>query len=212
MKVLVGECTGRLVPELKELGWGRMWVARGRHIYTYGAGEPWGFDNGAYRDWKAGEYFKESEYLKSLDKAEAHPHKPYLAVLPDIPAGGEASLALSVDWLERVPEFPWYIAVQDGLTPDHLEPLVDNIAGIFLGGTSKYKATAKIWCEWAHARGLLFHYGRCGTLPKIAHAQWIGADSIDSALPQMYPDIWRVFKEAIEHGVPQHDAFWRESA
>ncbi len=209
MKVLVGECTGRLIPELQELGWGRMWIARDRNIYTYD-GEPWGFDNGAYRDWKAGQVFSEGAYLDSLDKALVQGSQPYLAVLPDVPTAGKASLELSLHWLERVGcnGFPWYMAVQNGMEPSDVEPHVSELAGCFLGGDDAYKATAGIWCDWAHRRGLLFHYGRCGTQPKLAHAQKIGADSIDSALPQMYPAIWRVFRDAVLNGTPQKDLFW----
>ena len=208
MKVLVGECTGGYVPELQRLGWGRMWIARGRNIYTY-PGEPWGFDNGAFRDWKNKMPFDGDLFLLCLDKALAIVELPYLAVLPDIPAGGKDSLALSVEWLERLPEFPWYLAVQDGLDPVDIPDL--PISGIFLGGTDSYKARALEWKDWAHDRGLRFHYGRCGTPGKVVHAQEIGADSIDSAVPMWTRARFDFFVRIITRGHPQNELLLTES-
>lgn len=207
MKVLVGECTGEYwVPKLQALGWGRMWIARGRNIYTY-PGEPWGLDNGAFRDWKDGVPFDGDQFARVIEKAEKHP-PPYLAVLPDIPGGGLASYELSMSWLDRVPAFPWHLAVQDGMEPADVDPSL--FSGLFLGGTNAYKATAAMWCDFAHASGLRFHYGRCGTQAKIAHAIDIGADSIDSAVAMWTKPRWRVFRDSLTIGPSQSDMFYRE--
>jgi hypothetical protein len=198
--VMVGEMTGCNVPRLERLGWGRMWVARGRNISTY-PGEPWGFDNGAFRDWRDGVPFDESAYAGRLDRARGA-GIPYLAILPDIVGGGAASLAMSVRWLvkESDADWPWYLAVQDGMEPDDVEPFVDRLAGIFLGGTSRFKAQAGKWCEWAHEHGLRFHYGRAGTPLKVAHAMEIGADSLDSAFPLWTRERWQLFEEICRNG------------
>lgn len=199
MIVMVGECTGRRVPRLQELGWGRMWIARGRNIYTY-EGEPWGFDNGAFRDWVREEPFNEAAYLRSIKSAEASGSIPYLAVLPDVPAGGTDSLKFSMEWLEKLPQpWPWYIAVQDGMTPADLTDL-DRIHGLFLGGTNTFKATAGEWCDWAHAHGLRFHYGRAGTQEKVRHAMEVGADSLDSAFPMWNEERWGLFERWVSQG------------
>ena len=132
---------------------------------------------------------------------------PYLAVLPDVPGEGHKSLDLSMQWLSRVPsEYPWYLAVQDGMCPDDIE--TPNLSGIFLGGTNSYKHTAGVWKDFAHENGLKFHYGRCGTQSKIAHARHIGADSIDSALPMWTKKGWALFKESIVRAPPQIDCFY----
>jgi len=208
MRVLVGEGTGGVSSLLKELGWGRMWIARTRNIYTY-PGEPWGLDNGAYGDWINGRAFDEEAWLKVVDKAQAVPEKPYLAVLPDIVGGGQQSLAMSEAWLPRLPDFPWYLAVQDGMTPGDLAHLTDEIAGIFLGGTNGFKAQAEMWCEWAHDHGLRFHYGRAGTMNKVAHALETRADSLDSAFPMWTRERMALFVELITGGPIQKDLFWR---
>jgi hypothetical protein len=212
--VLVGECTGRRVPMIRAQGWGRMWIARNRNIYTE-PGEPWGFDNGAFRDWRDGKPFDAATYRDCLRKALEQPTPPVLAVIPDVPGDGRATLAMADAWwpelYERSPHFPWFIAVQDGMEPADLEPWADRIAGVFLGGTNAYKARANDWAAWCQARGLRFHYGRAGTMEKVAHAMEVGADSIDSALPMWTEGRWRAFVAAIQSGPPQGD-FFRESA
>lgn len=208
--VLVGECTGRRVPMMQALGWGRMWVARGRNIYTY-PGEPWGFDNGAFRDWVAGVPFDATRYRESLRRALTRPEPPVLAVIPDVPGNGPATLAMAAEWWPelqaRAPHFPWFLAAQDGIKPCHLEEWVGKIAGVFLGGTNAYKARANEWAAWCAERGLRFHYGRAGTMEKVFHALEVKADSLDSALPMWTEERWRSFVAAIHNGPPQADLF-----
>jgi N12 class adenine-specific DNA methylase len=110
----------------------------------------------------------------------------------------------------RHSSIPLYLPVQNGLTPELLEraeedravmwdgerdrSFLDDIAGIFLGGDDAYKQEyGKAWAEWAHERGIRLHYGRAGTGRKLAHAYEIGADSVDSALPQRSFENWRAF-------------------
>jgi hypothetical protein len=205
---IIGECTGKLANEARALGWGRMWIARTRNIYTY-PGEPWGFDNGAFRDWRAGQPFNEKVFGQCLEKAMKADSEPYLAVLPDIPAQGYASLEYSLSWLAKLPDFPWYVAVQDGMRVGDLP--TDRLTGIFLGGTNSYKSTAGAWCDWAHAHGLKFHYGRAGTQNKVAHARSVGADSLDSAFPMWTMERWNLFKSWVTHGPHQVDLFFEET-
>lgn len=198
--MLIGECTGRLADEALALGWGRMWIARERNIYT-APGEPWGLDNGAFRDWKDGRPFDGDIFRRVLDKALAQPEPPMLAVIPDAPGNGPETLRMADAWLPELPPLRWYMAVQDGLEPRHVEGY--PLAGIFLGGTNRYKATALMWREWTDSVGLPLHYGRCGTLSKVAHALRVGVDSLDSALPMWTRRRWELFVETIERGPAQ---------
>ena len=193
--------TGKNVPRLQRLGWGRMWIARGRNIHTY-PGEPWGFDNGAYRDWIEGVPFDEGAYRDRLARAR-DVGTPYLAVLPDVVAGGHKSLELSLRWLEREAAWPWYLAVQDGIGPEDIDAFRGRIDGIFLGGSSAYKATARTWSTWSHERGLRFHYARVGTLRKLAHAVEVGANSVDSAFPLWTMERWQLFEDTWKNGYSQ---------
>jgi hypothetical protein len=194
-----------MAARVEALGWGRMWVARNRNIYTY-PGEFWGLDNGAFAD--RGE-FDSDAFQKVLDKAVNHHTPPNLAVLPDIVAGGHRSLELSLSWLDRVPDFPWYLAVQDGIEPDDVDPSL--FAGIFLGGSNAYKATAGTWCEWAHSHGFPCHYGRAGTQEKVRHALNVSADSLDSAFPMWTRARWHLFTQWIARGPCQTDLFWNDT-
>ena len=145
-------------------------------------GEPWGFDNGAFRDWLNGKEFDSSAFLLRLEMAKKI-GTPYLAVTPDIVAGGDKSLYFSLDWLDKLQEWPWYLAVQDGMKLDQVSKILKPFAGIFLGGTDKFKATAWHWCKLAHMHGKKFHYARAGTPRKLIEAKKVGADSCDSAFP-----------------------------
>lgn len=179
---LIGECTTpRLVRDVfRPLAWGRMWVHRTIRLYE---GERWGFDNGAFGAWRSGEKWDADKYLKRLDAAYAL-GTPRLAVVPDLPAEGERSLDHSLEWLERLPrDWPWFLAVQDGMTPEMVRPHLQKFSGLFLGGTDEFKREGAAWVELAKRACLQFHYGRTSTIRKLEHARRIGADSGDSTQP-----------------------------
>lgn len=203
MKILLGD-TRKLswLKRIKEYGWGRMFaVAAPPTPYS---GESWGFDNGAFKAWQDGKEWDEALFLKRLDRAICK-GPPYLAVVPDIVAEGVKSLEFSEQWRERLPqEWPWFLAVQDGMEVDMVAPLVRNYAGLFLGGTNRFKATAQKWCDLAHKKGGLFHYGRAGTIPKVLHARDVGADSLDSTAPLWTEEKFQRFTEVVLYGHEQH--------
>jgi hypothetical protein len=205
MTIIVGDTRMiTLVRELQERGWGRMWIDRKPTPYPK---EPWGFDNGAYRDWRAGRGFDQTSFERRLERALEVP-APYLAVVPDIVGGGVSSLKFSNEWVRRLPpKWPWYLAVQDGMAVDDVESSLGLYSGIFLGGTNSFKATAPEWGALAKRRGLPFHYGRAGIPSRILHARFSGADSLDSAGPLWEKKRWRWFTYVIEHGHPQTDLF-----
>lgn len=179
---LIGECsTPRMVRDVfRPLAWGRMWVHRTIRLYE---GERWGFDNGAFGAWRSGEKWDADKYLKRLDAAYAL-GTPRLAVVPDLPAEGERSLDFSLEWLDRLPaDWPWFLAVQDGMTVEMVRPHLRRFSGLFLGGTDKFKASGAEWVRLAKSASLQFHYGRTSTIRKLEHARRIGADSGDSTQP-----------------------------
>ena len=183
MKVLVGETRSRKnIAALQELGWGRMFTVRPPTPYPY---EPWGFDNGAFPAWLHGKNFPEYEFLKRLETAQDAPCDPYLAVVPDIVAGGLKSLQFSLEWRKelRDVEWPWYLAVQDGMEVSNVEPCLGWFDGIFLGGSDGFKAQAGRWGALAHKHQKRFHFGRASTPNKLVSAYRSGADSCDSAFP-----------------------------
>ena len=181
--VLIGETRSRRnIAALQQLGWGRMFVVNNPTPYPF---EPWGFDNGAFIAWCHGEPFPETTFLRRLERAHAVNSDPYLAVTPDIVAGGRASLDFSASWITRhlLPDWPWYLAVQDGMTVNDVEQHLHLYAGIFLGGTDRFKATAGRWAALAHKHQKRFHYGRASTPGKLVSAFKVRAHSCDSAFP-----------------------------
>lgn len=180
--VFVGEHRGRrFVRELRARGWGRMFADRAPTPADLE--EPIGFDNGAFSAWSNGRPFPKDRFLRRVEQTVERDIVPRLAVLPDIVAAGRRSLDFSLRWQDsgRLPgAWPWFIAVQDGMAPDHLAGLEGRFAGVFLGGSDDYKTTAATWCEWSHDRGLRFHYARCGTIRKLEASLRIGADSVDT--------------------------------
>lgn len=163
-------------------------------------GEKWGFDNGAYGNWIRGLAFDEAQFVERLQQATAY-GRPYMAIVPDIVAAGCSSLAFSLKWIKslkaNMADWPWYLAVQDGLTIWDIEPYLDLFDGIFLGGTDRFKTRAWTWCRFAHDHGKKFHYGRAGTLPKMKSAVKMGADSLDSAFPlwteERFATFWKQY-------------------
>lgn len=178
--VLLGETRSqRNVDALRARCWGRMFVTSRPTPYE---GEPWGFDNGAFVAWCKGEGFPEIRFLRRLDVA-IDIGIPHMAVAPDIVAGGLHSLDFSLKWIDKLPTWPWYLAVQDGMTPLDVIPVLPRFAGIFMGGSDSFKAAAWKWCAFAHDHGKPFHYARAGTLNKLEAAMKMRADSLDSAFP-----------------------------
>lgn len=165
---------------LKANGVGRMVVGAAIEPYRY---EPWAFDNGAYTDWTQGKEFDGDAYLRRLDVA-MNIGTPLFAVVPDKVAGGLESLERSLSWLDRLPD-DWmrYLVVQDGMERSHVEDVIEQFDGLFLGGSNRFKGTAPLWADLAHENCKPFHYGRAGTLRKIQHAILSDCDSFDSAFP-----------------------------
>jgi hypothetical protein len=158
-----------------------MWVHRMPRLAW--PSEPWGFDNGAFMDWTHAREFDGDAFLRRLDRA-LPVGVPFVAVVPDLVTRGRESLDFSLAWLDRLPaDWPWFLAVQDGMTAADVSAVIGRFAGLFLGGSDAFKWTAPAWCKLAHDSGRLFHFARCGTMLKLQIAKRIGADSCDSSFP-----------------------------
>lgn len=142
-------------------------------------------DCGAFRDWRAGRPFDVTRWHRDMRWMSYRGILPDFVVVPDIVAGGLASLAWSAFWRDTVPEeFPAYLAVQDGMTAADVVPHLPRYRGIFVGGSLPWKlATGAAWVQLASGHGLRCHIGRVGTAARVRWARSIGASSIDSCLP-----------------------------
>ena len=156
-------------------------------------------DNGCYSAWSRGIPWDPAPFLKNLTKCRELGLKPDFAVIPDIVAGGQASVERSADWARvlrrEYPDIPLYFAVQDGMTEYDVP---DGIAGIFVGGSTEYKlATMNAWAKLAHRLGIGIHVGRIGTPGRMVLAHLAGVDSIDSTT-------WVQRNGCLEHHVKEY--------
>lgn len=202
MKVYVGQTRSRrLIRELEALGFGEMTT----RTELPPRRAPWAFDNGAFKDWRSGKPFDVPAYQVALDRLSGVGRRPDFLVVPDVPAQGDESLALSLSWAPRLRGVaPLYLVVQDGMGRCQVEQVLHLFDGLFVGGSLPWKiATGRQWCEVAHAGRRPCHIGRVGTFNRVRWALRIGADSIDSALPLWSADNLRRFREALDH--PQRE-------
>ena len=180
---------------LRSRQWSRMFATRRPTPFLF---EKWGFDNGSHEAWRDAGFpigltvddwcalFPVEEFEHRLEEAEAVGSDPYVAVVPHIPGSAE-SLAYSVEWRKDIMNgWPWYLAVQDGMTVEAVEHVLHMFAGILLGGTEAFTLTAHGWARLAHKHHRRFHYARAKTPRKVRHAFAVGADSLDSTF-----DCWK---------------------
>lgn len=197
MLVLVGDTNSPThIATLQRVGWARLFLKRRPRPFPF---ERWGLDNGAFEAFNQDKPFPEAAFLRRVEVAAAVNSDPYLAVVPDIVAGGLQSLEFSLGWRmsHKLPaDWPWYLAVQDGMTVADVEPHLHLFAGVFLGGTDRFKRQAYRWAALAHKHRLKFHYGRASTPGRLMAAFQSAADSCDSAFPlwtqeRMQTFVWR---------------------
>lgn len=166
------------VAQLERAGWGMMIAPQNpkRSPLRYAV------DNGAYYCWDRELPWDEPRFLRMLDRVSGLERKPDFLVCPDIVAGGEASLAFSMSWVDRLPkEWPCYLAVQDGMTACGVLAVIDRFQGIFVGGTDVWKRNSSpAWSKMAKAEGKRLHVGRINSLQgAFIQAKVVKADSFD---------------------------------
>ena len=141
-------------------------------------------DNGCFAAWNRQEEWNPAPFLNILHRCKREGRRPDFIVIPDIPLSGE-SLAFSRLWMpvlsRQFPDFPHYLAVQDGMSPPDIEPLLGGIQGIFVGGSMDWKLeTMPSWVKFSHTHGIQCHIGRIGPIRRMMMCELAGADSIDS--------------------------------
>lgn len=169
--------TRRNLDALRAHGWRIMVSARGE-LRTEGF--PYALDNGAWTAHQRGEQFDVAAFERAVD---ALGHGADFIVAPDIVMGGAASLRLSESWLARlVPIAPVLVAVQDGMEPVDVEPLIGARVGLFVGGSTDWKErTASTWGALGRERGAHIHVGRVNTARRIHLCAYAGAHSFDGS-------------------------------
>lgn len=175
--------TRRNLTALRQAGWRLLLSAHG---VLRSEGFAYALDNGAWSDYCHGRPFHERAFLTALCKMGP---KADWTVLPDIVAGGHASLDLSLRWMCTVlNESPMaLLAVQDGLTPQDILPWVGERVGIFVGGSTKWKlATLPYWGLVGQQYRCWVHVGRVNTARRITYCGLAHATSFDGSSASRY--------------------------
>lgn len=136
-------------------------------------------DNGAWSCKQSNEPFDTEGFAELVD---SHGGAADFVVVPDIVEGGLESLRFSVEWLPRLANVPRrLLAVQDGMGPHHVAPLLlKHKLGLFLGGSTHWKLqTLHDWGVVAAALGVYYHVGRVNSRRRIRLCAEAGADSFD---------------------------------
>lgn len=178
--------TKRNLAGLRAADWRLMVSAKGvlRH-----EGFRYALDNGAWNAFVTGTEFDEAAFLKAYALLGIGAD---FVVLPDIVAGGARSLArslaFSLRWRTDLPAHcPFLLAVQDGMTPEEVGPLIGPELGIFIGGTTEWKvSTAATWGALARSRDAHMHVGRVNTVERIRICHAAGAHSFDGSGPSRF--------------------------
>lgn len=143
-------------------------------------------DNGAWSSFTQGRPWCEREFVALLRKYGASAD---WTVLPDVVAGGLASLDLSVRWMRRIlDETPRaMLPVQDGMGRDDVASLIGARVGIFVGGSTEWKlATLGKWATLARELGAWCHVGRVNTVKRINLCNAAGATSFDGSSASVF--------------------------
>lgn len=156
-------------------------------------------DNGAWTAHQRGEPFDVAAFEKALgllgDGAD-------WVVAPDIVGGGVRSLRLSESWLPRL---EWcrrtLIAVQDGIAPRDISPLLGSRVGIFVGGTTEWKiATMRRWGSLSRERQCYLHVARVNSARRIHLCHDAGAHSFDGSSVTRYAKTLPLLDNAARQG------------
>ena len=208
MKIYLGLVSrgSKKAKEIRKEGWGVVVVPELRKKFCPETFPLYFVDNGAFVFWKRGLPFNEKPFLETLEHVaeivEEGRTPPSFVVVPDLVAQGLKSLDFSINWLEKLkrefPQFSYALALQDGMTPEHVEPVMDEFDWLFVGGTLEWKVkTGELWVKFAHSHNRKCHIGRVGTAKRVCWARRIGADSIDSALPLFSKEKFEAFRRVL---------------
>jgi hypothetical protein len=154
-------------------------VAKGKRAPSWDDGTPakYALDNGAWGCHQQNRTFDAAAFRWAYDRIGAAAD---WIVAPDIVGAGHASLRLTESWLPRLQHRLVLIAVQDGMNPRDIDPLMGPSRGIFLGGSTEWKLkTIAQWGKYARRIGCYYHVARVNSIRRIRMAQCAGAQSVD---------------------------------
>lgn len=144
-----------------------------------GTEAPYAVDNGAWGAFNRGVEWDAEAFLGLVERCE----DPDWVVIPDIVAGGLASLERSREWIPRLRSMGMrrlVLPVQDGMEPRHVADMVGPGVGIFVGGSTEWKIESMpVWGALGEEVGAFVHVGRVNSDRRIALCSEAGAHSFD---------------------------------
>jgi len=160
--------TKRNLAALRAAGWRLMVSATGAHRTE---GFRYALDNGAWTAHQQGLPFDFGAFERVVAGLGAGAD---FIVAPDIVGAGLASLRLSEEWLPRLDGIGArrLVAVQDGMRPDDVAPLLGPEIGIAVGGSTAWKLdTMRAWGTLARSACAHLHVLRVNTARRIRMCQ-----------------------------------------
>lgn len=155
----------------------------------------WAMDNGAYSG------FDERAFLSLLTREEHNKANCMFVAVPDVVGSARRTLEIFERWKGRLSAWPVALVMQDG--QQELPIPWDEIAAVFIGGTTDFKvsAHAEHIIKAAKILGKWTHVGRVNDPQRFAYFEEIGADSIDGTGISRYSHM----REAISKRSAQMD-------
>jgi hypothetical protein len=99
-----------------------------------------------------------------------------------------ASLKESEQYFGEIPR-PAYLAVQDYMMQIDIIPYLDEIDGIFVGGSPEWKIKTMFdWANFAKAHKKKSHAGRINPYELLRYAHFSGLDSVDGSTASRHDD------------------------
>ena len=167
---------------LRRNGWRLLVSARG---VLRNEGFPYAIDNGAWTSHQRGEPFDVGAFERAVEWGGSGAD---WLILPDIVGGGVDSLRVSMEWAPRLSGIaPLLLAVQDGMTPADVSPIVGDDIGIAVGGSTGWKLdTIPQWGRLAASKSCRLHALRVNSIRRLRLCQDAGCTSFDGSGPSRF--------------------------
>jgi hypothetical protein len=117
--------------------------------------------------------------MSLLDREAEHRDKCLFVTVPDVVGSARRTLEVFERWKDRLAGWKLALACQDG--QEHLPIPWDDIAAVFIGGSTAFKCGdhARHIVQAAQALGKWTHIGRVNHPDRWKHFEDMGADSAD---------------------------------
>lgn len=175
MMVMVANNSSKLTCSLAKAFTGRIgWLQGPSHWKEPRTDIPYALDNDAFTAWRTGKGWDRWAWFGMLERAAKSGIQPLWALVPDVVANREATIANWHRYARYVQEMGWQtaFAVQDGMKPCDVPSDADLV---FVGGTTAWKWTfLPMWSE--HFPRV--HVGRVRKT-KLLICEQLGVESVD---------------------------------